>query len=41
MEQGPIEKQQQDDVLTEVETAATLPDDRDVLETRRQEHNNH
>lgn len=33
VEQGPVEKQQQDDVLAEAEAPPTLPDDGDVLET--------
>lgn len=38
VEQASIEKQQQDDVLTEDEALPTLPDDWDVLEA---EQNNH
>lgn len=38
VEQGPVEKQQQDDVLAEAEAPPTLPDDGDVLETLEMRH---
>lgn len=38
VEQGPVEKQQEDDVLTKAEAPPTLPDDGDVLETVEMRH---
>lgn len=35
VEQGPVEQQEEDDVLAEAEAPPTLPDDRDVLEVCR------